>query len=888
MSIRVIIITTILFTGISVNAGQNIGKNLYLYGDSAISLGRAGTGVSSFGTDLFYLNPASIADAERIRIGLNYGTLPIQTRYCNPDISISVPTSYGVIGASVRYLYIPHSVDFKRGYGVSVGAAKHFTPRIILGMSLNFFYGLADGNIFYTGATIGSIYSFSGSKGIGFGLFEPRAGFAVNFGIPFGIRGAYSNFNTLTIGYNFIFYRRSKFNFSFFNDITALNYKYFPVKAGIEAELFKRFTIRAGFILPNEYDYGDATGGLGYKFETENLKGSFNYAFNHYKDLEFVHYLGLNLEYGELDRKPPETAITPDNRYFSPNFDGANDYVHFSLDVKDKSRIKGWRLQIAGSDNKVIREFRISERDIIDSLTLKGFFKRFFRKKEFMVVPERVMWDGTDKNGDPADNGRYTYSFYAWDERDNIAVQKRGVVVIDKVSPEVSLGTKEDLFSPNNDKRKDTFIISQNIKSSPEDEWIAGFKNSEGKIVRKYTWKGDQIPNKIIWDGVDDNGADLPEGLYTYEIFSKDKAGNTTSAGIKEISLTRKYETADITISAGYFSNKINRDITFFPRLSDKKGLEKWKITIADSDRDIVKEIKGEGVLPKIVEWDCRDSENDRLDDGEYYIKLSSVFKSGNNPVSFEKKLIIDSTPPDLDISHTPDLFSPDSDGENDVLTLFPEAEDDFKISEWRINIYAPSGDIFKSYSGKGNVPKELKWDGLGQGKDIVESAADYLIELEAVDFAGNKAVSERDRAQIDILVVVTERGLKMRVSNIEFAFGSDTIKKKGTKILDRVSVILERYANYDVIVEGHTDDIGRENYNLELSERRAGSVFRYLVDNGIREERLQFMGMGESVPLYPNNSDENRRRNRRVEFLLIKVTDNSSIDNTDSDTEDK
>lgn len=118
---------------------------------------------------------------------------------------------------------------------------------------------------------------------------------------------------------------------------------------------------------------------------------------------------------------------------------------------------------------------------------------------------------------------------------------------------------------------------------------------------------------------------------------------------------------------------------------------------------------------------------------------------------------------------------------------------------------------------------------------------------------------------------MVTERGLKIRISNIEFPFGSNEIKHKGKVILDRVFQILQKYESYEVIIEGHTDDIGKEEYNLELSERRAKAVTDYLLGRGLRADRLKYVGMGETVPLYPNDSDEHRRRNRRVEFMLIK-----------------
>jgi len=118
---------------------------------------------------------------------------------------------------------------------------------------------------------------------------------------------------------------------------------------------------------------------------------------------------------------------------------------------------------------------------------------------------------------------------------------------------------------------------------------------------------------------------------------------------------------------------------------------------------------------------------------------------------------------------------------------------------------------------------------------------------------------------------MVTERGLKMRISNIEFAFDSALLKKRGIQILDRVYQILEKYNSYEIIIEGHTDDVGAEEYNLSLSEKRAKAVRDYLVKKGTNPERLKFIGMGETMPFYPNTNDENRRRNRRVEFLLVK-----------------
>ena len=875
MKKTVILFTFIVFCSTALFAEDQIGKNLFRLGDSAASLGRGATGVASFGSGLFYMNPASIAAYERLGLGLQYGSLNGQ--FYNPDLSLALPTSYGVFGGSLRYYNLPSSSDFSSGLGVSLGAAKDFTSRIMLGLALNVFAGSADGTIVYTGATLGSIYRLKDRTGKkGFGLYDPKAGFALNLGLPLGGNGTYANFNSITIGLNSGFYRHSRFTLGIFADVSLIDgegdtFMEYPVKAGIEAEIMNRYIVRAGAVYPEGYDYGDFTAGLGYRFRAGDFEGTADYSLCHYRDGAYIHYLGVNLEYGKLDRTPPATSIESDNKYVSPNHDGAQDYVVFALGVKDDSRIKGWKLQVKDANNRVVKEFKTSERDTIEGLTLKKFIKRIIQKKESQVVPEKIMWDGTDAEGKTVKDGKYTYAFNAWDERNNIAAVRSGMLFIDNTSPVVSLQSTENLFSPNGDNQKDTFVITQDIKTAPEDTWKAGFRDKEGNVLKSYSFNGNEVPGRIAWDGKDDQGKDVPEGLYYYFISSKDLAGNTAEGEIREITLTRKYEVADITLSSLYFSFARDREVAITPALSNTGGLESWKVTVYDDSQKPVREISGRDALPEKVTWDGKDNEGEKLGDGEYFIRFSTRFRSGNTPESFDKKIVIDSTPPDADITHDHEYFSPDGDGENDVLTISAKAKDRFGIKRWKITIFAPAGTVFRSFEGNGDVAEEIKWDGLSEDKDIVESAADYFAQLEVEDMAGNVASSDRDRIKVDILVIVTERGLKMRISNIEFEFDKATLKRRGKKILNRVYELLGKYENYDVIVEGHTDDVGTDEYNLKLSERRAKAVEDYLIDRGVNSKRLRFVGMGETVPLYPNTNKENKRRNRRVEFLLIK-----------------
>ncbi|MCL2025884.1 MAG: OmpA family protein [Leptospirales bacterium] len=848
------------------------GKGLYLLGDSAAALGRGGTGVSAEGVELFYMNPASIAQLERAGLGLQYGNLAGHFR--NPNITLALPTVWGNIGTSFRYLSFPDNKSgMENGMAFSFGLAKELVDRLMFGIAGNTVWGSDDGGFLFIGGSLGLIYNLDGMKPQnGFGLFKPSIGFSTTAGVPMGG----GNMNNLTFGYNLTFYRGKNFDFGFYNDISFLNfYRDFPIKAGIELHMFNHFTARTGGIFLNGYDFATFTAGAGYALDRvlsddTTFSVSLDYSFAYDKKSKLVHYVGFVAEYGRVDTEPPAIKIQPDQKYISPNHDGIQDYVAFDVDVRDKSRIKSWSLKIISPDGDIVRLYNPDERSAAKTYSASDFVKKIFSRKTSFDVPKSIVWDGADSKGETVKDGKYIYIFAAVDERGN-EDSKTGAVVVDNTSPDIVLAVDDLLFSPNDDGNKDTLIIKQNIVSEPGDKWEAVFVNSDGKPVKKYMWDGNAVPRQLEWDGKDDDGNELPEGLYRYSIRGSDLAGNKAFAEVGEITLTRQYQIADIRLEKAYISYKKNPEVRFYPSVSEQTGLMNYKVSVLNSSKKPVYETGGEGSLPKAVSWNGLASDGKELRDGLYYVRLRTVFNSGNTPDSFDRRLVIDSTPPRVKISHEPKLFSPDGDGENDVLTIRPSAVDEFGIKEWVIEIRTASGALFKRFAGSGSPPAEIKWDGIGDNKDIVESAVDYEMTLYAVDMAGNSAKTDVDLISVDILVIITERGLKMRISNIQFAFDSDKLQKQGMQILDRVYAILERYRNYNVLIEGHTDDIGQEKYNQSLSERRAEAVLEYLVSKGVRRERLESTGLGKSVPLYPNTNEENRRRNRRVEFLLIK-----------------
>jgi outer membrane protein OmpA-like peptidoglycan-associated protein len=105
--------------------------------------------------------------------------------------------------------------------------------------------------------------------------------------------------------------------------------------------------------------------------------------------------------------------------------------------------------------------------------------------------------------------------------------------------------------------------------------------------------------------------------------------------------------------------------------------------------------------------------------------------------------------------------------------------------------------------------------------------------------------------------------------SGLLFDFDSDVIRGNARSNLDVLSSSLDEYDKSDLLIVGHTDDVGSDGYNQELSERRALSAARYLQSRGVARSRVHTDGLGEAEPVDSNDSEAGRQRNRRVEVAI-------------------
>lgn len=109
------------------------------------------------------------------------------------------------------------------------------------------------------------------------------------------------------------------------------------------------------------------------------------------------------------------------------------------------------------------------------------------------------------------------------------------------------------------------------------------------------------------------------------------------------------------------------------------------------------------------------------------------------------------------------------------------------------------------------------------------------------------------------------------RAGNIFFRSGSARLSPKSAPLLDSLAGIISRCPGLIIEVSGHTDSDGSDNANLALSEARAKAVAAYLGTHGVPAERLVVAGYGETRPIVPNDDAENKAKNRRIEFTVVR-----------------
>jgi len=247
--------------------------------------------------------------------------------------------------------------------------------------------------------------------------------------------------------------------------------------------------------------------------------------------------------------------------------------------------------------------------------------------------------------------------------------------------------------------------------------------------------------------------------------------------------------------------------------------------------------------------------------DGDGYI--DTIDKCPDEPENYNGHRDDDGCPddPDTDNDGIPDSA--------DQCVLNPEDVDQYLDDDGCPDI---DNDADLLVDGKDKCPNDPEdRDGFRDEDGCPDPDNDEDKVLDVDDMCPNEpGPADRDPKgcpQKPALAVVAENEIRI-TQKIHFEYNRAAVRQDSFPVLDAVAEIMKRYPDMHFEIQGHTDNRGGADYNKRLSDQRAAAVKNYLVDHGIAADRLTSHGYGLERPLVPNDSDNNRALNRRVQFV--------------------
>jgi outer membrane protein OmpA-like peptidoglycan-associated protein/flagellar hook assembly protein FlgD len=754
--------------------------------------GPGGFSTSQGGAPASALNPAQGGDARRIMFDVGYLAIPcfgIEQGYAQSiEAGMLYPTRVGVFGGALRFIGSSFDESFPVGntFSGNLSAAKELYPGMSIGAGFNFGFG--------SGLTL--------SGDLGFRYNMGKLGPLQNFTWAAAVRGMGKSWTptwfTPIAGVSFDLIRvegenQDPFALNLSGDLSFPSIVYFPqtsmiFKVGVEATIAEIITISAswpgasglnarelaqGAQFPSAPSIGIGVDLVlpsgGKRIAGGRLPSDGDLALNAafkplYNDI-YAMGLGATWSVGVLDKKPPLIQIEyPEPVYFSPNNDGKADYLEFPMSITDDHYIESWEIVIKDEEGNVTRNFKNKELRP-ETQGVKNFFSRLFAVKAGVEVPQSFRWDGIKNTGELAPDGKYFFTITAVDDNGNTAVSEVYQTVLDNTPPVISIAPMSEvdrIFSPDGDGNKDTITFVPN--GSEEELWESGIWNAAGAKIRSFAGETGK-PAPRTWDGKDDNGSIVPDGVYSYRITSTDRAQNTAGAAMENIIVNTIQPTVSLVIADPWFSpngDGIKDTVLMTPVVPVKEGISAWSVRVLDSKGDPLRTISAStaqsATVPDRVEFDGMNS-GAVLPEGAYQAELSVTYRNGYVSTALSPLFYLDITPPRASVSAEYSAFSPDNDGIQDEMIIHQEGSDELVWTGEVRRANGPAGEKpVRAFRFSGTPPATITWDGHG---DAGTFAADgeYTYELYATDRAGNTGRSNQIRFMLstaDTPVMIT------------------------------------------------------------------------------------------------------------------------------------
>ncbi|HAW85046.1 MAG TPA: hypothetical protein DCX65_01945, partial [Spirochaetaceae bacterium] len=784
-----------------------------------LSPAAAGGGLSiasGLGPSAAAVNPAVLAALQQVTLDAGYMALVgfgTETGFGSlVNLGLALPQAYGVWNFNLNVQHVPASfVSMPLGtiFNLQVGIAKDLFPDLYvgaavgggvgnngawdwaLGLNLGFVHHLGDlgfiSELRWAGTLRNIGKSFQPVAINGF-AGTPATAYESPFTPAFGIAGTLLNHEAsgIRVGTNL--------------DLLFPTFQNVVFNAGLDLSWRQLVTLRAGW----DINLRETLAGSG-----RSLIPSFSLAariqLNSAADDSFISERGWNrselqpvltarplyndvwaigggvtLPLGIVDRDPPVITLgypqTPWELYYmSPNNDGVQDELALPLSIVDQRYIQSFVLNIYDNSGTLVRSIANKE-SRPESTNWSGLWSRLTYVRHGVDVPPELIWNGLSDTGSVVADGIYHYELLASDDNGNEAVTERLSVVVDNTAPALSLerpiAANALIFSPDGDGNKDNLALIQT--GSEEDLWLAEFLDVAGTVLRAYEFRN-VAPQRLDWDGADNAGVVVADGVYSYRIGATDRAGNRSADSLENILINTQQPPVSISIDRAAFSpngDGEKDELTITTSVPVRTGIIQWTLSVLDGDnqaRWTTTDSAG-ATLPVRSAFTGRDNAGQVLPEGSYRARLSVRYLNGHSPESLSAGFLLDITAPVAQVQADRVAFNPLAETSN-RLTVFNNnatAED-----RWLGEIVSQTSSLpVRNYSFSGQPDASVVWDGADEAGRVASDGA-YFWRLSAIDRAGNAFSVDSAPVRID----TGNKTVRLAVDMRAFSPNNDRVK---------------------------------------------------------------------------------------------------------------
>ena len=347
--------------------------------------------------------------------------------------------------------------------------------------------------------------------------------------------------------------------------------------------------------------------------------------------------------------------------------------------------------------------------------------------------------------------------------------------------------------------------------------------------------------------------------------------------------IPRAIEVPSVNVEGGLI-----RAVSFQPNVPDA-NVREWTLSIKTSEGQIVKTFKGTGEVPKDLTWDGTNQIGQISSSGiDYVFDFQARNYDGNviktigqivqaqrqEFVLPEDRRYIPRRNREMLVAPITLLISSET-KERRIVPFVMENKEIRDVGSWRFNIKDRAGKVIRFFAGEGDIPSYLVWDGRDFAGNLADNPSNVRYELEIKGKDGRSSTVKETKVLKEPFAIVSKNKKLKMTKKIYFEKNYPGIHESMQKRLEEIAEEIKKHKDVQVYIQGHSSGEGDRARNILLSQERAKAGLRYLVEkHNVSPLSITTVGYGSDVPAVPNETEEQRVKNRRTEVIIMGETD--------------